>query len=408
MWKIRMRNMRTRIVNAWIYTKDFFHESWDVLLILGALVALLCGGIGYGVYDMHYREKWATEARLAKNATEAEVQKQDFLAEAFQFANGDKSFDELNPRVKEMIEVAEAENRHWKDRDLPKVKVYPELYDVVPGITPPGLKFDNEPTPTVEEFQKRVAAFYEKHKSIYGKQGRSEQLSREEYLRLDRRELHWLTTMGNRLNDRVTKEVDDATKAVPMVKDAVAAIRFSHSYGSGQTCWSANVEGYNPNDNHSRFADELTRVLVASDYDLFVPDGTYGNGIWLPTEKPDPAIETVKRVLAENGVELPQPKNHSWAAVYNPREMRHESYDACSMTPPVLLDLTGRIVAIQIGKEALRVTFYDEKGKPGQLTQAVLQLAKLLGVSPKKEIQAENAQWMRVHEKPTWELKLGA
>lgn len=365
-------------------------ESWDVLLFFGILFGLCAGGVWWGLYEIHFKEKWANEASIAKFHAEeearAEAKKQQILAEARAFITDHRSVEELGQATKEMLDEAVCRVHPSRRRsDRSRGEVYPELYEIVPGLVEPGLSFANEATPSPEEFQRRLAAFLAKHQEIYGKQRERFEITFDEYLRIDRRELWWLDIMGNRLNDSVCAQAKSTAMQVSMVKDAVLAARFVFAYGSGQHCYAANsaIDIY---EEHAGFSDALLAVLVAGGHDYFVPDGKYGNGILMPPEKP------------KDGV-------HQWSAVYNPRIMKHSlSFQACSVEPTVLTDLTGRIIAIQVGKEALRVTFYDQKGSPEKLTPAIIRLAELLGVKPQKK----DAHWMRMDETTTWELKIGS
>jgi hypothetical protein len=367
-------------------------ELWPIGIMMLVMIGAAGGCVFWIAYGLHYRDKWAKDAQVAKCLAEREVEKQKRLTDVQEFADGKRSLASLDLKTQDMIKEAEYRaHPYWRD-DRPEWRkerdIYPELYEIVPGLAAPGLSFKDAPLPTIEEYQRRKAAFFDRHKTIYTQKRSYEEVSYEEYLRIDHKELLWLDTMGHRLNDAVVAKAKQAATGVTMVKDAVMALRLVNVFGSGQHGYAANVKGFNPNESHKPFSDKVLDVLVAGGHDYFVPNGMYGNGIITsPGEKPD-----------KDGVTL-------WCATYNARELsRHLSYQACSLEPTVLTDLTGRVVAIQVGKEALRVTFYDKKTQPCEkLTPAILKLAELLGVKGKI-----GAHWSRIDDTTTWELKLGA
>jgi hypothetical protein len=368
---------------------QFLKEEWAPLTLFVVLLAM-CGGLGWwAVYELHYKAKWLHDVQIANAQAEMEVEKQRLLTEVREFVAGKRSLDSLGTIARDMLRAATEQVRpDLRDsRSEVREKFHPELLEIVPGLRDRGITFKDEPVPSREEYQRRVAAFFAKHREIYERKRDRSEVSYEEYLRIDHRELRWLDTMGNRLNDSVVAQAAAASKRIPMVKDAILALRLVEVLGSGQHGYAANCKGFNPNERHSEFSGALIQVLVASGHDYYVPNGEFGNGILMPPlhEKPGEQV-------------------HQWNAVFNPRVMgRHLSFSACSVEPTVLTDLTGRIVAIQIGKEALRVTFYDA-GFPEKLTPALLRLAELLGVKPEKA----DARWERMDDSSTWELKLGA
>ncbi|MDD4627977.1 MAG: hypothetical protein PHE68_01120 [Candidatus Peribacteraceae bacterium] len=368
---------------------SFFREEWSILAIFGVLLVALAGCVWWGAYESHFKEKWQRDAQIAKAQAEMEVRKQELLSEVREFVAGKRPLGSLSTLARDMLRSATEQVRpDLRDsRSEGRGKFHPELLEIVPGLRDRGITFKDEPLPSREEYQRRVAAFFAKHREIYCKQRDRSEVSYEEYLRIDHRELRWLDTMGHRLNDSLVGKVKEVAVKVPMVEGAILALRLVEVLGSGQHGYAANCKGFNPNERHSEFSGALIQVLVAGGHDYYVPNGEFGNGILMPPPHEKPGAEV-----------------HQWGAVFNPRVMgRHLSYSACSVEPTVLTDLTGRVVALQIGKDALRVTFYDA-GFPEKLTPALLRLAELLGVKPEKA----DARWERIDDTSTWELKLGA
>lgn len=368
----------------------FLRESWDLLVLFGLLIAMFCGAGWWAMYECHYKEKWQRDAQIAKAQAEMEVEKQRLLMEVREFVAGKRSLDSLGTIARDMLRSATEQVRpDLRDsRSEIRAKFHPELLEIVPGLRDRGITFMDESVPSREEYQRRVAAFFAKHREIYGRKRDRSEVSYEEYLRIDHRELRWLDTMGNRFNDSLVEKVKEVAVKVPMMEGAVLALRLVEVLGSGQHGYAANCKGFNPNERHSEFSGALIRVLVDGGHDYFVPNGEFGNGIQMPPLHEKPGAEV-----------------HQWGVVFNPRVMRRDlTFSACSVEPTVLTDLTGRVVAIQIGKDALRVTFYDA-GFPEKLTPALVRLAELLGVKPE---EADAHRWERMNDSSTWELKLGA
>lgn len=368
----------------------WWKNNWDIFAMLGVLFAGCACVAWLLAYMTYFKDEWAREARnkawKVRYEAECEAAKQATLAELREFVAG-QTFDSLGKETRDM--VGEALHRFHPDWRRPHewiTEVYPEVFEIVPGLREPtvGIK-DAVAPPTVEEFQRRRAAFLEEYKTIYAVERTYSEITLDEYLRIDRRELFWLDTMGHRINDETVARAKDAALKVPCRRDAVFATRLVGLYGSGQQLFAMNSTR---EVGHQPFSDALLRTLVAGGHDYHVPPKGLGSGIVMPPEKPKDSV-------------------YSWSETYDQRiRETHLSFQGYSMNPGVLTDLTGRIVAIEVGKEAARVTFYDD-GSPEKLEKlmpALIRLAELLGVKAREK----SARWVRMDASTTWELTLGA
>lgn len=362
----------------------------DVFLFLGVLVLFSAALIAVGIYFSKKpdwdRQDWNDRYEAIK-AEEAAAEKAATLAEVQSFVDGERKFSELSPDTQKMLEAAAAgKSRYDLDKYQPK-RVYDEVFDLVPGLLKKEGGEQLSPF-TRDEFETRCRAYEEALKN----DDRAKVSSFEGSLLVDRKELALLNRMWNSINDDRQRTVDKKIKDLPLLADGVLSARYVDSLSGGQSFLAANVEGFDPNKEHSAFSDAVASVFNAGGH-TFVASDDAGGTIWLP-----PALKAKESEV------------FNWSGCVSPKEEKPSvSFGGIGLSAPIFTETDGTLVAFQIGKGHLRVTFAEKKGKTvkpdEKLYESLRRLSKLIGIEFPDD---PSPMWVKNKQDfTTWDYSVG-
>ncbi len=378
--------------SMWNKFREFCSDLSPIFFVIALWVVIVVGNLSYATYNF-YKGEWEKQARLDRYeaikaeeaAAEKAAEKAAALAEVQSFVDGDRSYDDLSENVKEMLLAAEAKEQQY-DLEMHTATVYPELFEIVPAFVRKEAQTPKLTPFTREEFERRCRAYQQalppdEHDFQFG-----------DYLRINSKELMHLNRMWRSMNDERQRIVDEKMKDLPLLADGVLSARYVDSLSGGQSFLAANVEGFDPNKEHSTFSDAVVSVFNAGGHTFAA--GNDAGVIQLPQALDKKETNEV----------------FNWDGCVSPKETRQSiSFGGVGLSAPIFTETSGTLVAFQIGKEHLRVTFVEKKGvdvKPdAALYEALRELAELIGIDFPSDT---SPTWVKNEkDSTTWDYNVG-
>ena len=331
MTKFSGRKILTSVCKAVVAT--LFNE---LTMLLGLMALVLGGMVGGCWYETEYKPRREKEAEIARQK-EYEIRYE---------ADAQRAVDDFVREYAQWASLPEAQKSDTKAPEPPKFNrrakdiLEQRMYIAKNGLDLPVL--DNEPTPTREEYARRLAAYKEKHRWIGQHEVYPESYA---YLAIDRAERRWLSEMENRLKQAIVGEFHEKIKQsgqldgeilVVEITDFIGPIQVGYHFGGG------SYEQYN---------NALREILNAGPNQR-----RYEGGIWMPANK----------------------EKSTWFSIYNCKK----EANATSGNPPIVDLGDCHVVAVRLGKDTAKVVFNTPAPafRLEKMEKAVLALAQKAGL----------------------------